>query len=63
MTKYGYARISTTSQSTKEQIKQLLENDVEKKNIFSENLQVQNGIGQSSISFWLVSSLETKSSL
>lgn len=36
MTKYGYARISTTSQSTKEQIQQLLENDVEKKNIFSE---------------------------
>ncbi|WP_312188111.1 recombinase family protein [Enterococcus sp.] len=36
MTKYGYARISTTSQSTKEQIQQLLENDVKKKNIFSE---------------------------
>ncbi len=37
MTKYGYARVSTASQSTKEQIQQLLENGVEKKNIFSEN--------------------------
>lgn len=36
MTKYGYARVSTTSQSTKEQIQQLLENGVDKKNIFSE---------------------------
>ena len=36
MTKYGYARVSTASQSTKEQIQQLLENGVEKKNIFSE---------------------------
>ncbi|OTO01319.1 resolvase [Enterococcus sp. 5B3_DIV0040] len=35
MTKYGYARVSTASQSTKEQIQQLLENGVEK-NIFSE---------------------------
>ncbi|HBH5990289.1 TPA: recombinase family protein, partial [Enterococcus faecium] len=26
MTKYGYARVSTASQSTKEQIQQLLEN-------------------------------------
>lgn len=33
MTKYGYARVSTASQSTKEQIQQLLENGVEKKNI------------------------------
>lgn len=54
MTKYGYARVSTASQSTKEQIQQLLENGVEKKNIFSENLRVQNGIGQNSISCWLV---------
>ena len=36
MTKYGYARVSTASHSTKEQIQQLLENSVEKKNIFSE---------------------------
>ncbi|EJF47961.1 resolvase [Enterococcus sp. C1] len=36
MTKYGYARVSTASQSTKEQIQQLLDNGVEKKNIFSE---------------------------
>lgn len=36
MTKYGYARVSTASQSTKEQLRQLLENGVEKKNIFSE---------------------------
>jgi DNA invertase Pin-like site-specific DNA recombinase len=38
MTKYGYARISTTSQSRKEQIHQLLENDVEKEHLFLENL-------------------------
>ena len=43
MTKYGYARVSTASQSTKEQIQQLLENGVEKKNIFQKNLRVQNG--------------------
>ena len=54
MTKYGYARVSTASQSTKEQIQQLLENGVEKKNIFSKNLQVQNEIGQSLISCWPV---------
>lgn len=36
MTKYGYARVSTASQSTKEQIQQLIENGVDKKNIFSE---------------------------
>ncbi|MFZ4845528.1 recombinase family protein [Enterococcus casseliflavus] len=36
MTKYGYARVSTASQSTKEQIQQLIENGVVKKNIFSE---------------------------
>lgn len=36
MTKYGYARVSTASQSTKEQVRHLLENGVEKKNIFSE---------------------------
>ena len=41
MTKYGYARVSTASQSTKEQIQQLLENGVEKKNIFPKNLQVR----------------------
>lgn len=36
MPKYGYARVSTSSQSTKEQIQQLFENGVEKTNIFSE---------------------------
>ncbi|MBW9325009.1 recombinase family protein [Enterococcus casseliflavus] len=36
MTKYGYARVSTTSQSVKEQVQQLLENGVDKKNIFSQ---------------------------
>ena len=35
MTKYGYARVSTASQSTKEQIQQLLENGVEEE-YFSE---------------------------
>ncbi|MGM0169771.1 hypothetical protein IGI39_004783 [Enterococcus sp. AZ135] len=34
---YGYARVSTLSQSTKEQIQQLLEYGVQKKHIFSEN--------------------------
>lgn len=37
MTKYGYARVSTASQSTKEQIQQLIEHGVSKKHIFSEN--------------------------
>lgn len=33
---YGYARVSTLSQSTKEQIQQLLEHGVQKKYLFSE---------------------------
>lgn len=33
---YGYARVSTLSQSTNEQLQQLLEHGVRKKNIFSE---------------------------
>lgn len=33
---YGYARVSTLSQSTNEQIQQLLEHGISKKNIFSE---------------------------
>ena len=53
MTKYGYARVSTASQSTKEQIQQLLENGVEKKNIFSEKFTGTKR-DQNSISCWLV---------
>lgn len=37
MTRYGYARVSTASQSTKEQIQQLIDSGIEKKNIFSEH--------------------------
>lgn len=36
MTKYGYARVSTASQSTKEQVQQLMEHGVLPKHIFSE---------------------------
>ena len=36
MTKYGYARVSTASQSTKEQVQQLTEHGVSPKHIFSE---------------------------
>lgn len=51
MTKYGYARIVTASQSAKEQIRQLLENGVEKKNIFRKDLRARKGIDQNLISF------------
>lgn len=54
MTKYGYARVSTASQSTKEQIQQLLENGVEKKNIFQKiygyktgSAKIQSAVGWS----------------